>query len=152
MPVSDVQAARDWVAGNVIKRTKRNGAAANATHVSHSTASDRVVDPVVDPPVRSWRERVDRATAALRELELAERQGKLLPADLVERAQTKRFIAAKTRFRSMPRKIATQFAPAGKMQQMEEAILEMVDDALRELAGVGRGEAPRGDGEARDDA
>lgn len=82
-------------------------------------------------------ERVMLAKAELIEMELAERRGELIPRAKLLATLQRTYARLKARLRSIPSKIAGQFAPPGKLQQAEAALMAAIDEALDELSDAG---------------
>ena len=96
MPVYDVEAAKARVSSNIRKRQRWDPAA---------TLVAAVVDPVGDPPARTWRERLDRANAETREHELGIACGDYLLRAAVLAAWQKQILAFRARLLAIPNNV-----------------------------------------------
>lgn len=83
----------------------------------------------------TWRERLYKANAEIKEAELARLRGELLPAAEVLATWRGRISNTRARLLAIPSKIAPQIAPPGKLAQTAEALRREIYEALNELAG-----------------
>lgn len=85
--------------------------------------------------------RLDAARADLAELELEERRGDLIGREDVVNTWSNRIAACKARLRAIPKRLVVQVP--GFNRAMAKRALELIDDALHELAGASQQSAPR---------
>jgi phage terminase Nu1 subunit (DNA packaging protein) len=129
MPVDSAEAAFAWHAANIRTRRKRREAPSTAP----------LIGPDADPPACSWRDRLDRANARVRETDLAVRRGELLPSAKVL-ADWQRLVSMfRARALAIPSRIAVQLSP-GVRERVAELVEREIREALAELSGVGDGD------------
>lgn len=78
--------------------------------------------------------RKELATAKLRELELAEKEGRLLPTDQVTDAWVKIATVMRTRLLTIPSKLAPRLVGMKRAADFKEAIETEIREVLQELA------------------
>ena len=128
---ADLEAAREWYSVHIRPRRRRNGAAGPAP-VSPAPAAAEL-------PIRSWRDRQERAAALLREQELARALGRSLDSDVVETVWASRIAGWRQRLLAIPSKAAARM-PAGLQAKVLMILTELIREVLLELAGSPRGE------------
>jgi len=91
-----------------------------------------------DLPIQEWTRRKRAAEARLRELEVAEREGELIPGADGERIVVGLATAARQRMLAIPDKTALQHAAAGDSPKAHRDIsASAIHEALEELAAAG---------------
>jgi phage terminase Nu1 subunit (DNA packaging protein) len=80
------------------------------------------------------RKRKMQAEAGLMELELREKKGQLLDAELIQKAGVDVITACKTKIRALAVKLPPILAPITDVKQIQDRLEKGIDDALNELA------------------
>lgn len=78
--------------------------------------------------------RKENALARLRELELAEREGKLVSIDDIEMVWSKLIATCRARLLALPSRVATELAAETSAQRCQEIVRRELYDALAELS------------------
>lgn len=89
---------------------------------------------VTTPKLKDARERKENAEANLKEIELAERMGKLMPADQVISAVASAAVTLRTRLESLPDVLAPQLAAMTDEQEIRALMADQVEHLLAELS------------------
>jgi phage terminase Nu1 subunit (DNA packaging protein) len=90
---------------------------------------------MVQPPViKDARERKEQAEAHLKEIELAERMGKLMSADQVVSAVSSAAVTLRSRLESLPDILAPQLAAINDEQQIRALMADQIEHLLAELS------------------
>lgn len=95
---------------------------------------NRWQDTRPDSDLETERTRKVRVEADLAELELAKARGDLVPTAEVEKVWVDRVTRMKSKLRGVPTRSATQLVMMDSVPQVEALLLDMIDEALNELA------------------
>lgn len=82
------------------------------------------------------------AEAELKEMELAKARGDLLHRDMVSQVFTSGILSCRSRLLSIPTKTAPLLISCKTIQQIQQVLQKVIDDALTELADVKLSEEP----------
>jgi len=90
-----------------------------------------------DPPVKSWRDRLDRANAAVREAEVQRLAGELLPRGAVLHGLNQQRGAVRARMLAIPNRavgrIASKVSPELALE-LDALLTELIYEALTEMS------------------
>jgi phage terminase Nu1 subunit (DNA packaging protein) len=132
MPLFDVALAMVWHAAHIRTRRKRGAAPGK----SSAPAPVAPIEPAGDPPTRSWRDRLDRANAQTRELELARLDGRSLDRDATKAEWIRVVSTARARLLGIPSTVAAQISSPRERARIATMLEEEIHRALHELAGT----------------
>jgi len=130
----DLDAARAWHSAHIRTRRKRSK---NGSASEHFSAVAPPGDSVGDPPARSWRERLDRANAQVRERELEVARGEHFSRAEVAATWRRAFSEFRTRMLAVPNAIGARTTPSPTRDKILEAVDEEIRAALLQLSGAG---------------
>ncbi len=131
MPLYDVAATKVWHAAHIRTRRKRTKDVSNLV-----PSLDEVATVAgADPPTRSWRDRLDKANAQTRELELARLDGRSLDRATVQAGWIKQLTILRSRLSAIPNAFAGQITAPVERVRIENLLQREIHAALHEIAG-----------------
>lgn len=89
---------------------------------------------VTTPQIKDARERRENIEAQLKQMDLDERMGKLMPADQVVSAISSAAVTLRSRLESLPDVLAPQLAAMANEQEIRAFLAEEIENLLAELS------------------